>query len=72
MAARLEWKDGSLLLGGCALHICVVDDNGRWEAYGDASYGPLLHDTWEREADARQDVVAGVRRLLKAAGVEVA
>lgn len=72
MSARLEWKDGSLLLGGLALYISIVEEDGRWEAYGDASYGPiLLNISWEREDDARQDILGNVRALLVAAGVEV-
>lgn len=69
MSARLEWKDGSLLLGGLALHVNIVEEDGRWEAYGDASYGPILNVSWEREGDARQDILTNVRSRLFAAGV---
>jgi hypothetical protein len=71
VSARLEWKDGSLLLGGLAMYVNITEENGRWEAYGDASYGPLLTISWEREQDARQDILANVRAHLFASGVVV-
>jgi hypothetical protein len=73
MAARLAWRNGVLCLGGLALYVGVAesDTEGRWEAYGDQSYGSVLTMTWETESDAMQDCESEVRRLLKEAGVEV-
>ena len=78
MAAKLEWRGNVLTLSGVALYIGVAeyeesscDGPASWQAYGDASYGSLLDDTWENETDAKQDVMSEVRRLLREAGIEV-
>jgi hypothetical protein len=72
MAAKLKWRNNVLTVGGAALYVGISDaEDGHWEAFGDMSYGTLLEQRWENDADARQDCEAEVRRLLREAGVEV-
>lgn len=69
MAARLEWKHGDLMLGQIRLA------ETQWTSHSKHQWrvaGFDWHETYEVADDAQQDCESEVRRLLKAAGVEVA
>lgn len=73
MAAKLEWFNGHLKLGGeygwTLAELRHDADSGQWRYVLDraADVPPWS----ERIEDAEQDCMAEVRRLLKEAGVEV-
>lgn len=69
MTAKLEWDDDMLLIGGLPLDLRLKHRLKGWEVFGSSMWGAMLDERWEDEASARQDVLAGVRRLLKEAGV---
>jgi hypothetical protein len=79
MAARLKWWRGYLRLG--QLVLARVGENGglwtyrlskpaKWGGEGDDAKA-VPSDPYERKRDCMADCESEVRRLLKAAGVEV-
>lgn len=80
MAARLEWDDDHLMLGGAAgWALAYLDDGntherepGMWRYVLSAAMGRGAYGTWRRSrGEATQDCETEVRRLLKEAGVDV-
>jgi len=70
--ARLEWDDDMLLIGGLPLYLRLKRHAKGWGLFGSSTLGRLLDERWQDEADAKQDIITEVRRLLREAGVDVA
>lgn len=71
MAAKLVWRDESLMLGPwCLARVwyATKDVVAQIDATGD--FG-VDNERWESKEDAMQDVEREVRRLLREAGAEV-
>jgi hypothetical protein len=70
MAAKIEWQHGALLLGTLIVGRVTLNHGG-WN-YAISSAGGESGGPYESMTDAKQDAESEVRRLLKAAGVDVA
>ncbi len=69
MAAKLEWKIGSLWLG--RIEVARTEWRGGY-AHRYQIGGHDWSQSYQDEADCRQDLESEVRRLLKDAGVLLA
>lgn len=71
MLAKLDWDGNDLKLG--PFTVAKVKRQGRfWAADGNKELGELLKDLWQDVEDAKQDIQAEVRAMLRKQGVQVA
>lgn len=69
MAAKLEWRKGSLWLG--AIEVAETVGWGTDEGVRFKPSGGAWSDPYQDPADLQQDCESEVRRLLREAGIEV-
>lgn len=71
MPASLDWDGNELRLG--AFTVAKVKRDGPfWAAEGSKDLGELLNDLWQDVDDAKQDIQAAVRAMLRKQGIHVA